>query len=204
MGIWDTLASDERIQKTVTSLEAHGIHATVVENGAAAKAKVLELIPKGSEVMTMTSVTLDAIGVNKEINKSGNFDAVHPKLSKMDRATQGREMQKMGAAPEWVIGSVHAVTTDGEVLIASNTGSQLPAYAYGAAHVIWVVGTQKIVENKEDGMKRLYEHSLMLENERVKKAYGMPHSAIRKILIVDGEVKPDRITIIFVKEVLGF
>ena len=122
----------------------------------------------------------------------------------MDRNTQGTEMKKLGSAPDWAVGSVHAITVEGHVMIASNTGSQLAAYASGASHIIWVVGTQKIVQNREDGFKRLYEHSLVLESERVKKAYGWPGSEIKKILLVDKEIAPGRSTVIFVPEVLGF
>ncbi len=201
---WGDLASDDSIAKAKELLIANGFGVEVVENGQEAKEKVLSILPKGAEVMTMTSMTLEAIGVLPAINESVNYDSVRAKLNSMDRATQGREMQKMGAAPEWTVGSVHSVTEDGKVMVASNTGSQLPAYAYGADHVIWVVGTQKIVANIEEAQARLYEYTLPLEDERVKEAYGMPNSFVSKQLIFNREVNPDRITIIFVKEKLGF
>ncbi|OGH24843.1 MAG: hypothetical protein A3B47_00005 [Candidatus Levybacteria bacterium RIFCSPLOWO2_01_FULL_39_24] len=201
---WGELASPEDIQKTIEALKANGINAIVVENGQEAKKKVLELLPQNAEVMNMSSTTIDTLELPKEINESGKYNSVKVKLEKMDRKTQGREMQKMGAAPEYAIGSVHAVTGDGKVLIASNTGSQLPAYVYGASHVLWVVGTQKIVANLEEGMKRIYDYVLPLESERVKKAYGMERSNVSKLLIINKEIVPNRITLIFVKEKLGF
>ena len=200
---WDTLADDETIQKTISALKENGIDATVVENGEQAKQKVLEILPKGAEVMPMSSVTIDEIGLSDVIENSGKYNSVRSKLMSMDRKTQSLEIQKLGAAPEWAIGSVHAVTEDGKVLIASNTGSQMPAYAYGSAHVIWIVGTQKIVKNMDEGIKRIYEHSLKLENERAQKAYGIT-SAVNKILIVNKERISGRITLIFVKEKIGF
>lgn len=151
----------------------------------------------------MTSVTLDAIGVTSEIMESGKYDAVKPKLMKLDRATQGKEMQKLGSAPEWSIGSVHALTQDGHALIASMTGSQIPGYAYGSSHVVWVVGAQKIVPSLKEAMQRLEEHVLPLESERARKAYGVPGSSINKLLIVNKEF-PGRVTIIIVKEKLGY
>ena len=157
--------------------------------------------------MQMTSITLDEIGVSKEINESGNYDSVRNKLNKLDRNTQHREMQQLGAAPEWAIGSVHAVTEDGKILIASNTGSQLPGYAYGSSHVIWVVSTQKIVNNLDEGMERIYDYVLPLETLRARKAYGLPdtfNSNVSKLLLITKEVSPNRITLIFVKEKLGF
>ena len=121
----------------------------------------------------------------------------------MDRGKEGTEMQKIGAAPEWAIGSVHAITEDGHVLVASNTGSQLPAYVYGAGHVVWVVGAQKIVKDTTEGIQRIYEYCFPLENERLMKAYGVP-SGVSKLLIINKEKIPERLTAIFVKEKLGF
>jgi len=201
---YNIIPSDEIIQKTIASLKSNGIGAMVVENGEAAKTKALELIPAQSEVMDMTSVTLETIGIAKEINESGKYNSVRNQLNSMDRKTQNSEMQKLGAAPVYAIGSVHAVTQEGQVVIASNTGSQLPAYAYGAAKVIWVVGAQKIVEDLDAAFKRIYEYVLPLESERARKAYGVEGSNVSKLLIVSKEIAPNRITIIFVKEVLGF
>ena len=202
---WDRLADEKTIENTVAALKANGIDAQVAENRQEAKRKVLELIPESSEAMTMTSVTLDIIGLSEEINKADSrFRPVRDKLYAMDRNTQVQEMNRLGAAPEFVVGSVHAVTEDGYVLIASNTGSQLPAYSFGALHVIWVVGAQKIVKNTDEGIKRIYEHSLPLESERAKKAYGVPGSAVNKVLIINKEVQPGRIKLILVKEKLGF
>ena len=153
------LAADERVVKTARALQANNIQAVIVENGQEAKEKVLELIPAGAEIMCMSSVTLDAIGLSE-------LDTVKKQLMAMDRATQGREMRKLGSAPDWTVGSVQAVTEDGQVVVASNSGSQLPAYAYGAGRVIWVVGVQKIVANLDAALKRINEYVLPLESER--------------------------------------
>ena len=199
---WNTLATKQQIEKTIAALKANGIDALFVASGADAKKKVLETIPKGAEVMNKTSVTLDTIGLAKEINESGKFNSVRVKL--MDEKIPAREKKMFGAAPEWTVGSVHAVTESGEVMIASNTGSQLPAYGYGADHVVWVVGTQKIVKNVDEGRKRIYEYVLPLESERARKAYSVPGSFVSKLLIFNREVTAGRITMILVGEVLGF
>lgn len=203
MNKWEQLADKATIDKIIKALKNNGIQALVAEDRKEAEKKVLEILPQKAEVMTMTSVTLDTTGISGEINESGRYSSVRSKLMSMDRGTQGLEMQKMGAAPEWVVGSVHAVTEDGQVLIASNSGSQLPSYAYGASHVIWVVGTQKIVKNIDEGLKRIKEYCFPLEDKRAQKAYGM-HSNVSKILIVNKEMTPNRITMILVKEKLGF
>jgi len=197
------LADKKTVERTADALKANGIEAFFVDNGEDAKKKALELIPQNAEIMNMSSVTLDTIGLSKEIMESGRFDPVKKKLLSMDRKTQNNQMQKLGSAPDWAIGSVHAVTEEGQVLIASQSGSQLPAYSAGSSHVIWIVGIQKIVKNLDEGFRRIYEYVLPLESERAKKAYGK-ESAVNKMLIINKEVKPGRITIIFVNQVLGF
>lgn len=202
---WGILASDKSIQKTINALKINGINAILVKNKKEAKQKVLDLLPKNAEVMNMSSVTVDSLGLPKVIQESGIYNSVKNKLAKMDRQTQGLEMQRLGAAPQYAVGSVHAVTEDGKLLIASNSGSQLPAYAYGALHVIWVVGTQKIVENVDQGIKRIYEYVLPLESERANKAYNISSgSYVSKLLIINKERIPNRLTVILVKEKLGF
>ncbi len=201
---WNKQAGEEAIEAAVKSLNTNGFTALVVENGQEAKEKALELIPKGSEVFTVTSETVDSIGLSKELNESGKYDSVRNKLHSLDRNTQRKEMVMLGAAPDWVVGSVHAITEDGKAMIASASGSQLPAYVYGASHVIWIVGTQKIVKDVEQGTKRIYEYTLPLESERARKAYGIPGSVVAKLVLMNREISKGRTTIILVKEVLGF
>jgi len=121
----------------------------------------------------------------------------------MDQKTQKLEMNRLGAAMVYVIGSVHAVTQNGQVMIASASGSQLPAYAYAALNVIWIVGAQKIVANLDEGMKRIYEYVLPLEDARAMKAYNM-HSGVNKMLVINKEIFPGRIKMILIKEIVGF
>lgn len=196
-------AGAEAIQRAITSLEQNGIEAELVSR-AEIKEKVLGLIPDGSEVLQATSVTLEELGIAEVINTSGKYDAIKPKLATMSREEQNREMQRLGAAPEFVVGSVHAVTEDGKVVIASNSGSQIPSYAYGADKVIWVVGTQKIVPDLDTAFDRIYKYTLPLESERAHKAYGVAGSFVSKILIFNRETKPGRITLLFVDDSIGF
>lgn len=205
MSQYDQLAAKESVDKAIEALKNNGINAYFTENGQKAKDEVLKLIPEGAEVFNETSVTLDIIGMPQEINESGKYNSVRNKLNSMDRSTQSLEMLKLGAAPEWAIGSVHAVTEDGHIIIASQTGSQLSAYAGGAQHIIWVVGIQKIVRDDTEALKRIYEYVLPLESERANKAYNITTgSSVNKLLIVNKEIKPNRITVIFVGEKLGF
>jgi hypothetical protein len=203
MVIWNLLADAERVKKTMTALKQNGIYSSFVQTGEDAKKLLFQLIPKGAEVMNNTSTTLLTISAEKEILDSGKYDPVHKKLVLMNQKKQYTEMQRIGAAPVWAVGSVHAVTEHGEVLIASKTGSQLPGYAYGAQHVIWIVGTQKIVRDLQEGLKRIYDYCLPLEQQRAQKAYG-EDSYVAKILIINKEFQEKRIQLIFVNEVLGF
>lgn len=197
------LADDEQIERTIQALKAHNIEALVAENAEQARRMFFELVPEGAEVFLGASVTLETLGIKDEIDKSGHFDALRPKMFAMDRATQGREIRKMGAGPDYAAGSVHAVTEDGQVMIASNTGSQLGPYAYGAGKVIWVVGAQKLVKTVEEGMRRIEEYCVPREEVHMQQLYNS-HTGLNKVLIVNKEIRPGRITMIIVKEELGY
>ena len=196
-------ATDEKIERTSKALETNGIQTLIAETGAEAKRLFLELIPEGSEVFLSSSVTLEQLGIVADVDQSGRFDAVRPRMYAMNRETQGREIRKLIAAPDFAAGSVHAVTEDGHVLIASATGSQLGPYASGAGRVIWVVGAQKIVKDLNDGFRRIQEHVVPLEEEHMQKLYKVS-TAVNEMLIVNRATRPGRITMILVKEELGF
>ncbi len=200
---FEKLASDEQIQRARNALEANGIRTMLAENGEEAQRMFFQLVPDGSEVFLGASVTLEQLGIKDIIDKSGRFVSVRQKMFAMDRATQAREIRKLGGAPDYAAGSVHAVTEDGHVMIASKTGSQLGPYATGAGKVIWVVGAQKIVKNMEEGFRRIHEYCVPREEVHMQELYHTG-TAPNKILIVNGEIRPERITMIIVKEDLGF
>jgi hypothetical protein len=198
-----TPADEARVKRTAAALEANGI--TVLRAATAAEAKriVLELIPEGSRVHHGASQSLEVSGITDELEKSGRYEAVRPKIFSMDRTTQADEIRRLTASPEVMLGSVHAVTETGSLLAASMGGSQLGPYVSGAGRVILVVGTQKIVSDLDEGLRRIDEYAFPLEDARAQAAYGI-HSAVNKILIINREIAPGRITVVFVDEVLGF
>jgi L-lactate utilization protein LutC len=196
------LASNEQITTATAALTANGMEALVVESAAEARSRVLDLLPDGAEVFTSMSRTLDTLGLSEALNDSTRYHPLRPWLKTMDRQAQGREWRRLQSSPEYVVGSVHAVTEQGQVLIASASGSQLASYVFGASHVIWVVGTQKIVRDLEEGLRRVREYSYPLEHERIQ-ALGLPGSFVSKLLLVEHE-RPGRISVILVKEALGF
>ena len=197
------LATAEQISATVHALEANHMRTIVVETGEEARTAVLEMIPSGVEVFHTASRTLERIGLANAIATSPRFQPVRPQMAALDRATQQREIRTLAARPDVIVGSVQAITEQGQVLIASATGSQLGPAASGAGSVIWVVGTQKLVRTLDQGYRRIQEFCYPLENERTRRVYGQA-SAINKLLIVQGEAVPDRIRIVLVKQLLGF
>ncbi len=200
---YDVIADDATIQTAAKALEANGFTVTIANTDEDAKKAALAAIPTGTEVLTVTSQTLVALELDKAIDESGEYDALRPKLNAMmGDESKKAEQRKLGAAPDYVIGSVHALTQDGKALVASATGSQLPAYTYGASHVIWVVGAQKIVKDLAEAQDRLETYVFPLENARARKVYGGP-SSINKTVVFNKDF-PGRIQIIIVKQVLGF
>jgi acyl-CoA hydrolase len=197
-----TLPDEHALQATVVALEEHGFSVEVVDDLDAAREAVLARIPQGSSVMTNTSVTLAETGIADAINDGGPYESARNNMFALDFATQAQEMKAVGGQPDYALGSVHAITRDGTLVIASASGSQLASYAWGAASVIFVVGAHKLVPTLEAAHQRIYQHSLVLEDARAQAAYGQ-HSQVGKILEIHQEL-PGRIHIVLIRQVVGF
>ena len=197
------LASDEQIAKAAEALERNGIRSLLAATGADARGLVRSLLVDGAEVYNNTSQTLEVIGVADDIERSGRYQPLRVRLYRMDREMQQREMRTLAASPDYVVGSVHALTEGGSLLIASASGSQLGPLVSGAGHVILVIGAQKIVSDIATGLRRIYEYCYPLEDARARRAYGVP-SGVNNILIVNKAVTTGRVTAIIVNEHLGF
>lgn len=189
------------LERAAEALTAHGMEARIV-----ARADVIrlvdELIPDDAVVYTATSRTLDELGVSDHVRHAARFRTTRTHTETLDPATQMSEFRRHVSTMDVAIGSVHAITEDGKAVIASASGSQLAAYAFGADTVIWVVGAQKIVPDLESAFDRIEEHSLPLESQRLQEAYGMP-SAIGKELIIHSE-RPGRFHVLILEEAIGF
>jgi len=199
---YTVLPDDETLAATVVALEEHGFSVEVVDDFEAARKAVLARIPEGSTVMTNTSVTLEETGIAEAINDGGPYESARNRMMALDYATQLPEMKVIAGQAEYALGSVHAVTRDGVLVIASASGSQFASYAWGAAHVIFVVGAQKLVPNLEAARERIIEHSLPLEDARAYAAYGM-NSRVGKILEIHQE-DPGRIHVVLIRQAVGF
>jgi acyl-CoA hydrolase len=197
-----TVPDEETIAATVVALEEHGFSVEVADTLAAAREAVLARIPHGSSVMTNTSVTLDETGIADAINNGGPYESARNAMFALDFETQAQQMKAIGGQPDYALGSVHAVTRDGVLVIASASGSQLASYAWGAANVIFVVGLQKLVPDLAAARERITQHTLKLEDARAQAAYGQ-HSFIGKMLEIHQEL-PGRAHIVLVREPVGY
>ena len=195
-------ATSDRLQKVASALEQRGFEAHIARDRDHARDLVLGMIPDGAEVHVALSETMAELGITDAIQGSGHYDAVRPRAMKLDRVKQNSEYRKLLGAPDYVLGSVHAVTEDGILVVGSGSGSQLGPYAAGSGRVILAVGAQKIVGDLAEGLQRVREHSLPLEDARMKAA-GYPGSRLSKILIMEFE-RPGRVTVVLVPDLIGF
>jgi hypothetical protein len=196
------LPDDETLAETVVGLEQHGFSVEVVDDLDAARRAVLARIPEGSSVMTNPSVTLQETGIAQAIDNGGPYESARTKGLALDHATQLQEIKAIMGQPEFALGSVHGITRDGTLVIASALGSQLASYTWGAANVIFVVGAQKLVRDLDAAHERIYQHSLKLEDARALEAYGK-NSRVGKILEIHQE-DPGRIHVVLIRAAVGF
>jgi hypothetical protein len=196
------MPDDQTLAATVVALEEHGFSVEVVDDFDAARKAVLARIPARSSVMTNTSVTLAETGIADAINDGGPYESARNQMFALDFATQAQEMKAIGGQPDYALGSVHAITRDGTLVIASASGSQLASYAWGGANVIFVAGAQKLVPTLEAAHQRIYQHSLPLEDARAQAAYGQ-HSSVGKVLEIHQEL-PGRIHVVLIRRRVGF
>ena len=201
---WDAIPSDEVIKATAEALQKRGFQAVIVGNRAEALEKLKELIPAGASVMTGGSTTLDEIGFTEYL-VSGKHpyrnlkDAI---LAEKDRQKQG-ELRRQATLADYYLGSLQALAQTGEAVACDATGTRTGPYCYGPRKVIWVTGVNKIVKDLEQGLRRMREHCVPLEDQRMKKA-GYPGTTLSRILIYEKDNPPNHITAVLIKEKLGF
>ena len=196
-------ATAPRLERAAAALAAHGFTVEILNDAAAARVRIKDLIPAGASVFTGASETLRLAGIEEDINAGGRYDAIRARGQAMNRATQLAEIWRLMSTPDVIMGSVHAVTETGSLVIASASGSQLPGYAGGSLRAIWVVGAQKVVPDLSTALRRVEEHCLPLESDRAMNVYGKP-SAINRLLILNAEPQPGRGIVLLLREAIGF
>ncbi|OHA83514.1 MAG: hypothetical protein A2937_00185 [Candidatus Yonathbacteria bacterium RIFCSPLOWO2_01_FULL_47_33b] len=202
---YEHLASEETIEKVIAALKERNINAVVVDTRAEALEKIKSLIPAGASVMNGSSTTLQEIGFVGYLKEGTHeWNNVHEEILKEKDSAKQERLRKESVLADYFLGSVHAVTEAGQLLDASASGSQIPSYAFSSDNVIWVVGAQKIVPDREAAFRRIEDYVFPLENKRMQNA-GYPGSTIGRVLVIEREIMPNRhLTVIFVKEKLGF
>jgi L-lactate utilization protein LutC len=196
-------ASEATLQAVAEHMRARNIEVIVVDRGEEALRAVLERVPAGSQVHTAKSKTLQDTGIFDVLNDPLQYDALRHKYMKMDRATQANEIRRLIAAPDTIVGSVNAVTEDGILVAASATSGQIGPYANTAGKVIFVVGSQKIVPDLDAALKRVRDYVLPWEDAQVRQRVPSG-SFIGKTLIIEREWVKDRMTVILVREPVGY
>ncbi|HWU37662.1 MAG TPA: LUD domain-containing protein [Candidatus Acidoferrum sp.] len=197
-----TPASEATLQHVAAQLMERNIGAVVVDDGDAARKLVLEKLPKGAEVLSGKSKTLLDAGIFDRIQNTEEYNPLRPIYTKMDRQTQAREIRRLIAGPDYMLGSVNAVTEDGILVAASASSFQLGPYANTAGKVILVVGSQKVVPDLETALQRIREYVLPWEDEQVRQRLPSG-SFVGKILIIEREWVSGRIEVILVRKPIG-
>ncbi len=196
-------ASEATLAAVADRLRERNFEAVIVNTAAEARAAVLARIPEGAQVHSGKSKTLEDLGLLKELMESDRYDFVRKRTQKMDRKTQGREIAKLGATPEYMLGSVQALTEAGQMVVASASGSQIGPYSSGAQTLILVVGSQKIVPDLDTALRRITEHVQPYEDARLREQMGIG-TKLARILIMERDFTPGRTTVILVREPVGF
>ena len=195
-------ASEARLEALAEKLRARNFEAVIVQDGAEAKAEVLKRIPEGAQVHSGKSKTLEDAGLFKELMENEQYDFIRKRTMKLDPRTQRDEMRKLGAAPDVMVNSAHAITEEGQIVVTSASGSQIGPIASGAGRLILVIGSQKIVPDLDTAFRRIREHVFPYEDARLREAMGVG-TKITRTLILDQDFMPGRTTIILVREPIG-
>ncbi|WP_046501082.1 LUD domain-containing protein [Streptomyces odonnellii] len=196
-------APEADLQSAAAALRANGFTVSIVDTLADARRAAGDLLPADKAVLTATSETLRESGIAADVDESGKFKSVRAEQAHWDIAQRADEVRVTRSAPDVVVGSVHAVTQNGQLVIASASGSQLAPYASGAGMAVFVVGAQKVVADLSTALRRIETYSYPKEDVRAQAAYGA-RSVVGKILIYEREVFPGRASVILVRRPVGF
>jgi len=195
-------ASTEELDALAERLRERNFEALIVETAAEARQAVLDRIPDGVTIHSGKSKTLDDLGISQVLMDSDRYDFLRKRLYKMDRQTQAREIRQLGSAPDLMLGSVNAITKEGQLVASSATGSQLGPFASGAGQLILVVGSQKIVKDLDEALARIRDYVQPYEDQRLREQAGIG-TILARILILERDFRPGRTAIVLVRESVG-
>ena len=195
-------ATEAEIKQLAENLRARNFEVVIVQDGNEARAEVLKRLPEGATIHSGKSKTLEDVGLFQELMENEQYDFIRRRLMQMDRKTQGAEIRRLAAAPDVMLGSAHAVTKAGQIVITSASGSQIGPIASGAGHLILVIGSQKIVPDLDSAFQRINEHVFPYEDARLREAMGIG-TKITRTLILEEDFTPGRTTVILVRDPIG-
>lgn len=201
-----TLSTIESINKTLSTLKENNFMPILAQTKEEALAKIEELIPEGVSVMNGASETLREVGYTDLLkNGAHKWKNLHDEIvAEPDQAKQA-QLRRLAVLSDFYVGSAHAITNTGEIVIASNSGSQLPHLAFTSPNVILVVGVQKITPTLADAFERIKKHVLPLEDERMKGVYGIGTMHAKTLILhKENPMIGRKVYIIIVNEKLGF
>ena len=201
---WNRMPEKSALEETMSALKERNFNPLFVADRRVALQKIQQMIPPGAEVMTGSSTTLEEIGFI-DLLSSGRHTWRNWKDRILPEHDPGKQadLRRQSTTSEYFLGSVQAIAQTGQVLGADASGSRQGGYVFSAKKVIWVVGANKLVPTFELAMRRLIEHAMPLEDQRMKKA-GFPGTFLGKVVTYEKEFIPDRITTMIVGEALGF
>lgn len=198
------LISPEKLTKTKESLESHGIKVIIVDNGREAFDLLKQMLPDGAEVMTGSSTTLIQIGfMDYYIANQHPWKNIGTPIFREEDPVKKSLMRRKSVTADYFVASVNAITEDGKLVAVDGSGSRVGAYPFGAGKVFIVSGVNKIVPTLNDAFDRINNVVVPLESERAMKRYGRPASPNKWVIIQKENIK-ERMTLILVKEELGF
>lgn len=202
---YQTLPAEETIIATETALREKGFDVHRVATGIEALTWIQNTIPAGASVHNGSSQTLQQIGLVDYLKSNEHpWKNLHAlALQEADPVKKAR-LSKEAVLADWYLGSVHAVSQTGELVIASASGSQLPSIVFTSDNVILVVSTKKITPTIQEALVRLHEVVVPQEDARMKTT-GAPGTVVSKTLIYERHPGWGRtVHVVLVNEDLGF
>jgi len=207
---------DQRIDDLIKIWQKRNILGLYCENKEKAQDKILKVIPQSASIGFSGSVTLDQLGIIKRLESRGN-KVFNPYKTGIGRE-ESLELRRLGSQADYYLASANAVSRDGELVFFSAYGNRISGISY-AKNAIVVAGTNKLVPNLEEAVKRAREYATPLNCKRLN--FNTPcfkDGICRKeiclfpdykrmccqILIIEAEISPDRLKVILVGENLGF
>ena len=204
---YNKLASDDVIAKTKLSLEAKKVNVKVFDKPEQALEFLKTVVPEGKSVSNGHSTSLEEVGFVKFLKTQTKWNNLHAKIfAEPDQSKHG-QLYKEAHGADYYFASATAISQDGDIVAVDLTGTKVGAFLYSAGHLVLVCGTNKIVPSFEEAIKRTEQYCVPLESARARVAYKVPGSAANNWAIIRGPnpFNPaPRITVVFVKEQLGY